>query len=300
MRPFIQRFYDGVRRNLNDPHTSARVSNVDLLEMFRTAETNLWERLAGVIGPESSIGRAEVTVTLEDDKSFYLLPGNFRKFMRFEHRLGGDRNRVGSFYPSIPAFHPGPGVEILSAERGFQVRPEPTLSANQDWTLVYEKGPVILHYAKSAGVGDRSLQAGTPGVDAGELIRANGYYNASLLHVYQADHGNHQVREIIGFNADPATPTFTLRHPWSPKPEGDVWYEIVGALVEPYDAIYAMDVARLVATSRRNFALRAGLSDDRREMWAGALSFYGDQVTDRQPTRMRPAHPAGQVDPYEN
>ncbi len=306
MDAFLQRFYRRVSENIGDPGVSKRLTNAQKFEAFVEAEIAIWESLLRASGQESTLGRAEATITLKSGEAFYALPGNFRQFLKFERRnpvSGGaaDRNIILNTLPSVPLYSTEAGVQIIEQQRGMLLQPMPVLNADENWTLVYQKGPVRLHYAQADGVGTQTLTAGTPPTDAGELIATNDYYNGSILHVYRADIGTEQTAEVIDFDANTSPPVFHLRHPWNPIPTAKstgVWYEISPAVPNGYDAIYATDVALKLLAPRAKPRLRAALIQDRRAQWGACRSFFLSNVADRMPERMLPVD-RDDVDPYD-
>jgi len=149
---FLDQFYNAVNSELGDPSISKRLTKAQKLADLQVAEKVIWEELMPVMGQAGTEGRTEATVTLEDGRQHYPLPGNFRKFLAFEYRDPDDESLVLAYLPSIPEYENTPGVQILSEQRGMMVKPTPELDDDQDWTLVYLKGPVILHNATAGTV----------------------------------------------------------------------------------------------------------------------------------------------------
>jgi len=155
MDAFIDRFYADVRESLADPHIQKRLTEAQLYRQLCTVQREIWEQLLKGSGRESTIGRTEATITLQSGVSFYPLPGNFRREISFlKYLTDGDRDQIEKSLRSIGPYSDGPGFEILTANRGMEIRPTPMLSASEPWTLVYQKGPVRLHHATSAVIGD--------------------------------------------------------------------------------------------------------------------------------------------------
>lgn len=296
MQAFLDRFYDDVDANLDDPQTSKRLTPAKELRLLYVVETMIWERLLMLSGQESVVGRAEATITIENDKEFYLLPGNFRQFLKFERRTDDDSNYVTGTMRSIPLYDRGPGVQILSEQRGMIIVPKPVLNESEDWTLIYQKGPVRLHHATAAVVGEKTLTGSTPANGAGEFVLNEGYYDGSLLMVYEATAGQEQIREIV--SSDPASKVFHLRHAWGTLPTGTVKYEIRPILPPDYDDLYAMDVAIRVLGRRNRNRGRLGLKADRKDLWEACKSYFLSNVADRAPARLLPPDP-NEVDPYD-
>ena len=294
MEAFLDRYLASVDRNLGDPTQAKRYPIADKLSDLRTVEVQIWEKLLSASGQESTIGRCEHTITLQDGVSFYTLPGNFRQFMGFERRENGDRNMIMSTMPSISMYDSGPGVEVLDAHQGMMVRPEPDLSEDQDWTLIYTKGPVLMHYGTAASVTSTTLVA-PASPTRGELVAMDDYYAGSILRVYSASAGMFQSRVISAYNA--TTRTFTLRTAWGTTPTGTILYEICPALPEPYDAIYALDAAIDKCASIGLFAQQQVLIQRRRPLWDACRNYFASNVTDRMPTRSARLM-ADDVDPY--
>jgi hypothetical protein len=154
----------------------------------------------------------------------------------------------------------------------------------------------LLHYARASEkpasgisiVDSKTVLSGTPGTDAGELVLVDDYYNGMELRVYQGSTGVPQEREILSSKIVRGGIAFHLRHPFSPVPRGEVWYEIMPVLPYPYDSIYALDVA-LLALNRREKPIKANsLIKQRRQEWASCKSYYLSNVTDRGPARTLP------------
>jgi hypothetical protein len=296
MQAFLERFIADVDANLDDPQAAKRLGRDTKLRLLRVAEKMIWESLLMVSGQESIIGRAETTITIEDEKEFYLLPGNFRQFLGFERREDGDSNNVTARMRSIPLYDPGPGVVILSEQRGMMIKSRPRLNDSEVWTLIYQKGPVALHYGATTAVGDQTLTAAAPETDAGEMILNDGYYTGSLLMIYDAATGSEQIREITEWKAN--SRVFGLRHAWGTKPTGNVKYEIRPILPPDYDDLYAMDVAIRVMGRRRRATGRIGLKQDRKLLWTACMGYFLSNVADRAPARLLPVD-VNEMDPYD-
>jgi len=300
MKSFLQLFYEQIDDFLGDPKLVKRLPHAKRYEMLRVAETQIWEKLVRTVGHNGSLGRAEATITLQDDVRYYRLPGNFRKFIEFVHRNNGDPNEIINRLRTIPMSSPGPGIELLNANRGMVIRPNPVLPGDEDWTLVYEKGPVLTHYAQAEAIGDQHIKFGTPGDDAGELILNDDYYNGSMVEVYEAETGNLQTIEIEDFVSD--SKTAYLRFPWSPKPTGEtIMYQIRPVLPENYSNIYALRVAALYARSQ-GFPIKArSLDSEFNAQFAACAAYFASQTFDRAPSRHEPTPSTMQaVDIYED
>ena len=295
MQALLERFYEDVDANLDDPSTSKRITKAKKLRLLDVAEKMIWERILMLSGQESIPGRTESTITVENDKEFYLLPGNFRQFLGFERRVDGDSTNVTSTLRSIPLFDLGPGVVVLSEQRGMMIKPKPTMNEEETWTLIYQKGPVRLHHAIGV-VLSKSLTGTPPPPDAGEMVLTDDYYNGSLLRVYDADVGQEQTREITGWDAK--TKLFHLRHAWTPLPFGLIKYEIRPTLPTDYDDLYAMDVAIRILGRRSRVRGRVGLKQDRKDLWEACKSYFLSNVADRAPARLLPVD-YNEVDPYD-
>lgn len=371
---FLERFYSLVNRDLSDPAHSRRLTNAQRLEDFQRCEIAIWERLLNLSGQESSIGRTEAEIVLNDKQEYYSLPGNFRQFLRLERRslearthrtitgatytnatkkvgltdgfvdyilrstdrfvisspsshagtyvitavtdnditletaIGSDAgsvtgtitrqvpdaNSVIGAYGTISEYEPGPGVLLLSEQRGMIVRPTPSLDAAQTWVLVYQKGPVTLHYAQAAKFTINAVQKGTPAADAGSIIAMDDYYNGSLLRIYDGSTGVPQTRQIVDYEASRGV--FVVSPPFSPTPTGTLKYEICPMVPPEYDQIYALDVA-LMNSSRRRNRRWADLERQRRILWNAVSNYYLSNTADRLPSRNFP--PSDEIDPYD-
>jgi hypothetical protein len=295
MDAFISRYLAAVDRNLGDPVQAKRYPEADkLLDLWRI-QVQVWEQLLSASGQESTIGRAEHALTIEDGVSFYPLPGNFRGFIGLERRQDGERNQVIDRLDSISMFDAGPGVEILDGQAGMMIRPEPDVdTAESDWVLVYQKGPIFLHYGQAAAVTAGTITfAASP--TKGELINLDDYYAGSLVRVYSATTGMLQTRQITAYNA--TTRVATLQTNWGTTPTGTILYEICPVLPNPYDDLYALDAAIDKCPSIKAFDTMQALIARRRRLWAACHNYYADNVRDRMPRRSARLR-SDEVDPY--
>ena len=294
MSSFIEQFYEDVDFSLNDPTTSKRINKAKKLRLLQSVDQTIWEKVLTITGQESMAGYDETTITLESEKMRYPLPQHFRQFLRFERRDTDDSRFITGRLNSIPFYAEEAGVVILTAEQGILVKFPPTLTADEEWTLVYLRSPGELHYATAKEAGSNTLTAKPPGTDSGRIVKLPAYYNGAMLNVYEADVGANQVREIQTWSPDAGT--FVLRHPWDVIPEGTIKYEIRPTLPPEFQDIYALDVAIRILGPRRR--ARAELEKDRSKIWGSVLSYYVSNVADRAPTRIIPFREV-EVDPYE-
>ena len=289
MEPLLDRFCDLVDDNLGDPHTTRRYPRAKKLRDFYSIEKQIWERLKVASGSESVIGRAAASLTVETDKEFYQLPGNFAQFLRMTN------DSTGTELGTIADFEDGPGIVMLSGQRGFRWKPVPDDSDSGAGTLTYQKGPVELHYANAAGVSSDTITFSAPGENGGTLVALDNYYSGSIVRIYDAATGAGQAREITSF--DGTSLVAKLRHAWTPVPTGTVRYEICPILPTGYDDLYALDVTILAATRRAAFTRRRFFIDQRRELWNACLEHFTNLTADRAPSRRLP-EPWDPPDPY--
>lgn len=289
MTPFLSRYLTSVDDYLGDPAQAKRYPEAVKLKDLRKIEVMVWERLLRASGQQSTIGRTEIEVTLQNNVAFYPLPGNFRQFIGFEYRDGGDRKRVTSWLPSVSMYDGGAGVEILDGQRGMMIHPTPVMDGNQNWTLIYMKGPVMLHYNRAFGYTNLSVtgwDAPPPGYTArGEISTLVDYYRGCLLRVYNATTGAGQVREISAFAWPAGKPVYTLREAFTPIPTGTLDYEIIPALPEPYDEIYALEAAIAKCGSVGLLVQKQQLLQDHAALWQACKSYFQSNVADRMPKR---------------
>lgn len=294
MRAFIVDFNEWVKQSLGDPSFSKRVTPERILRELEVKHVEVYENILRI---SSGIGYSEATITLVNDKEFYPLPGNFRRFRGFEKRLGDDPNQVSAVYRTLHPWEPGPGIEILSGQRGFFIRPRPVLASDETWVLKYQAGPVILHYGTARAVGDKYIDfQNDPPAAQGEIIASDGYYQGSLIGIVSADTGVGQVVECSGYVG--ASNRALLRHSLSPIPTGDtIIYEIRPILPRPYHKLIALGAAITFAAERRDFQGRATLIHEWRELWRAAKNYFGDTTIDSAP-RFQDVETSG-FDPYE-
>lgn len=280
-RAFLERYSAEVSDLLNDPHFSVRTPSETRLRMLLTQEKVIWERLLSA-ADESVIGMAEATITLQNGKRFYPLPGNFRKWIKFEKRLNGDPNHVSAILKTKHVHNTDTGVILLTAQRGIEIDPVPIFSSDQDWTLIYQKGSVIHHYGTASHVTPFSLTSGE--VSVGTLQRIDNFYAGSMLKIFDADTGAPQTREVISSQGQAGS--FQFRHQLDIIPTGKIWYETVPALDEGLDSLYATDVAMAIMATRKLSRQRSLLMSTRMELFSAAKDQFMSLTTDRGPERV--------------
>jgi len=208
---------------------------------------------------------------------------------------------VRSLLRSIPPYDPGPGIEIIDANRGFLVRPEPSNTSDEDWTLIYQKGPVIIHQGSASDedvTADSLMMVAPSAATDGELVAIDGYYTGSMVRVHDAVTGANQSREIIASSRVTNTKVaIAVRHNFSPVPRGNVKYEVTPMLPHPYDEVYAISAAIRYATRRGQSRRRRQLVAEWRESFAAAKRYLSSNVADRGPSRTLPID-YSETDPY--
>jgi hypothetical protein len=278
MEAFLQRYLMELDENLDDPHSSTRMTKAAKLRLLRQVEKQIWERVTLIMGSGGDAHIVETDYDLIADQQVYSLPGNFRKFRFFEQRNNHDRHQVLCRYKSVRPYDTEPGIEILNGQTGFRINPVPIVASGQPWTLGYEKGPVLLHYGTANSVSDQGLVGTPPDVpEKGDISTSDDYYKGCLVRVYSADQGAPQTRTVAastGLN-------YVLETPWSPTPHGPVQYEICPVLPEDYDGLYALDAAIRILTRRKQIASRRELIKERSEMWNACQNYFLSNVSDR-------------------
>jgi len=284
---FLQRYYDQIDANLLDSGSSERFPNSRRYSNLFQIDTLIFNSLQGLNLIESNLGFATAEITLVNGQEHYSLPDGFRKFLRLVKL--DSRGNVTAVLRSKQYYQRSRGVEILSGTAGFRITPPPIIEGTDVWTLEYNRGPGLLHYAKAARVTANALVGGTPGKDAGEFVLKDDYYNGMEVRIYQAGLGAPQTRPVSSFKA--VSRTFNVRFPWDTV-EGEIWYEIVPSLPEPHDGIFAYDGA-IMELPRRGATLqkRRELNLDRERFWKLAKGWAIGNVADRGPERIRPFPP---------
>lgn len=282
MKAFLQRFYTEVDEWLGDPTDEGGISLESKRRHLFRVSRQVFDALMGMTMQESTFGYAEALVTLKDGVSIYPLPAGFRQFLNLD-LLRDDGGVIGSF-SSKTHFSRSWGVEILDSLR-FRIHPAPRLSADQDWTLRYLRGPTQVHYAQASSVSGKTLiSKGPENEDAGELFSRDGHYNGLSLIIYEADGGVPFSSDILEYTAK--TRAFHLRE--TIPATGKVWYEISPGLPEPLDSIYALDVALSFLPARENPQKAATLFQTRDSVWEACKEFVLSNVSDRPPERIHP------------
>lgn len=297
MRTFIEDYMDWVREALNDTANTKRLTTSQLLRDLHAHHQSVYEKLLRQSGAESLLGYAETSITLESGKEYYRLPGNFRFFLGFERRSDGNPNYVISRLPSIPDWSNGPGVIISSPELGFRIRPVPTLSSNETWTLRYQKGPIVLHYGDGVYTpGNFRLQATLP-AEQGERIDIENYYANEVMHfpgpLQSGIDTTVSCSEVTAYN--PITQICTFRN--APAyPGTGVRYEFRTILPRGMDKLIALSVALNQTANRVDSDKRKLLKDEWNDLWSTAKGFVKRMARDRG--ELRPLNYYDRVDPY--
>lgn len=284
-KSFLERYYDSITRNLGDTNASTRYPKSARLDDLHEIDREVYENLLTITKQESILGYAEARIDITNGQDFYLFPPGFRQFYALERR-SSDGKSISATLSTRPLYGSGYRIQILTAERGFRLFPAPTISDDEEWVLRYSRAPGFLHYARAKDVSDLSVVGGTPPTDGGELIRVRNYYNGMMLRIFSASQGAPQSREVVGYNAD--TGTFTLRHAFQPKPTGEVWYELLPTLPEPYDSFYSLDASILELDRREKPEKAASLLKQRAKKWKSAALYIMSNTSDREPGRTRP------------
>lgn len=294
MNAFIVDYFEWIKDSLGDPSFSKRISTGRLLRELEVAHQSVHEK---ILRTQGRFGRTESTITLEDGKEYYPLPGNFRRFKSLQQRTNGDPNQVTANWGVLNDWEGGVGVKIMSGQQGIQFLPVPTLTENVDLILTYQVRPIILHYGTAQEVTENSIKfEDSPAAAQGEIIRTDEYYKGAMLGVVSADVGVGQIREMINYSG-PGN-TATLRHNFIPTPTGTVVYEIRPILPRPYHKLIALTASITFAAERRDFQGRAALISEWRELWSAAKNYFADEAVGDSP-KFRDVERGGASDPYE-
>ena len=233
---------------------------------------------------QSSIGRAEATITLKSEVLYYPLPVGCRQFLLMERR--DSTGLVLSRIRTKPLYDESYAVEVISGNRGIRISPVRFQSANEDWVLIYTRGPGLLHYANAKSVeGSTVVSEGVTDDIQGRLVTIDDYYNGLELTIYDAEEGAPQTREILTSRAKGRT--FHVRHPFDPV-KGSIKYEIRPCLPQQHEDLFAMDVAILYLGIRGRSDKVNDLVRHRQKMWIAARAFFYSNVAARGPERLRP------------
>ena len=270
---------------MNDPHTSKRVTNAKLLRDLETADQMFFEEMLRTTLQESTLGYAEAEITLVAEQEFYRLPHGFRQFLYFT-KLDSERNTLGSM-STKHVYEPTQGMQILDGKAGFRLYPAPDSDDADTWTLGYIRGPGKLHYAQASHVGEKSLRSSSLGIDAGEIILVPDYYNGQHVRIYAADVGAPQYNVVTKSTVDGDQVILHMRHDLFPT-SGDVWYEIRPTMPEPYDSIYAVEVAIMNLDRRIQGDHVAALEKHRKRLLSMCRDYFASNTADRAPSRVKP------------
>jgi len=290
MKPFLQRYYEGIRKHLGDPSHAKRITEQSMYEELFQIDNDIYQGLSKATGIKSRLGWAESTVVLQNGKRFYPWPPGWSKFLSFK-RYDTDGREITSLNTQ-PEYSQQYGVENLSAERGFKLDPAPLITGDQEWTLEYLRRPGLLHYAPASSYGDYSITSGTPPTEpyGGELVLVPDYYAGLVLRVYSADVGAPQVRVIEGSAVNGSDVTFILRDKLD-RLEGEVHYEILPCLPDPEFKVHIFDAAIQFLGDRQKTAKKNDLLLLRTKAWDSAMAHATDTSMDQPATRPRRVRP---------
>jgi len=290
MKPFLQRYYEGIRKHIGDPVHAGRITEESMYEELTSIDADIFEKMLMMTGQHSRVGWAETLVTVKDGVKFYPLPLGFRRFISFK-RFDDEGREIQSL-ESQPEYSSQYGVEILSSERGFKLDPAPTLESDQEWTLEYLRGPGLTHYATASGYGEYSIVSGVPPESpfGGELVLVPDYYAGMVLRVYSADSGAPQVRVISGSAVNSGQVTFVLRDRLNPL-SGVVSYEILPCLPDPLFKVHIFDGAIQFLGDRQRTQKMEDLIRLRSKAWDTARGHVMSNAMDRPSTRPRKIRP---------
>lgn len=299
---FIETYYQDIDKWLVEVDASTRYPKTQRLRDLHSLDAQIFEKLLGTAGPESLMGYAEAVLALEAEQMFYPLPQGFRQLISVERRqepsstaiISVPLDQILTRLRSKTFYDEKAGVTILTGNRGIRIDPLPTEAS--EWVLVYLRGVGELHYAEASDVSDLSLTTGTPPADAGRVIPQNDYYTGMEIRVYDARVGAPQIREVTRFSVTGEDMgVFHIRHPWTPKPEGDVWYEVRPVVPPEFDEIYGLDAALRVLTLRGSSEVADRLLKYREQAWQSCRGYFESNVMDRGPTRIRPLKPEDRI-----
>jgi len=310
---FVERYNAWIDDLLNDPAERRRHPTAKRLRDLDAHQKTIYERILKTSQARAQIGYCEATITLQDGIEFYRFPGNFRRFLRFERRADtdvnasrisgvsgmGNPNNVMETMGTVAPWEYGRGVILMTQQRGFRVKPVPTLTEDQVWTLCYQKGPIHPHYATfesdAENVGPSFLRIpASVSADQGTVVRWPDYYVGEVLRILDASAGAGQFIEVSAYN--PKNGQCTLRHDFRPTPSGTIKYEFGSFLPEGLDKIVAVSVALANTAVADRTEQRSLLTKEWKELYAACSHYFNSATADR-PHSANPTYMDATVDP---
>lgn len=283
MRAFIEDYIDWVREYLGDPGLSKRLTAESVLRDLHAEHMVIYEELLKASYQDTVIGYTEATIKLRSDTEFYNFPGNFRQFLGLERRLVDNPRSVVDRLGTKPFGSRDRGITISSAQRGFKVTRVPiVIEESQDWVLMYQKQPIILHWAdEGRWRGGFTFELGTPSGSQGQLVREQNYYTGELLHIIDETQLNRSI-EVVGHAPQLGQVYFgtdLLGLPLNAK----VKYEFRTVLPRGIDKLIATSVALGKTSDRTDPVKHRLLVKERRKFLQAARNHFRTATQDRAP-----------------
>lgn len=285
MRAFIEDYVEWVREYLGDPSRSKRLTPESVLRDLHAEYMVVYEELLKASAGETVIGYAEATISLRSDTEFYSFPGNFRQFLRLERRLVDNPRSVVDRLETKRFGSTDRGITISSAQCGFKATRVPiVIEESQDWVLMYQKGPIVLHWADNGKVINNQavrLPASLPEAQ-GQIVAQADYYVGELLHSIDARRPNQSI-EVTAYN--PATRALLLREPLlgDYRPGDEFKYEFRTLLPRGTDKLLATCVALGKTSDRTDPVKHRLLIRERRKFLQAARNYFRTATQDRAP-----------------
>lgn len=286
MRAFIEDYIEWVREYLGDPGRTKRLTPESVLRDLHAEHMVIYEELLKASYQDTVIGYTEAVIKLRSDTEFYNFPGNFRQFLGLERRLVDNPRSVVDRLGTKRFGSRDRGITISSAQRGFKVTRVPIIiEESQDWVLMYQKQPIVLHWA-TAG---RYLSptefklASAVNESQGQIVKAYNYYVGELLHLI-SDNVPQQSIEVVSYNPsshmcelrDSLVGEFVINAPYK--------YEFRTFLPRGIDKLIACSVALGKTSDRTDSTKHRLLVKERRKFLQAARNWFRTATQDRAPT----------------
>jgi hypothetical protein len=273
MRAFIEDYVGWVREYLGDPGRSNRLTPESVLRDLHAEHMVIYEELLKASYQDTVIGYTEATIKLRRDTEFYNFPGNFRQFLGLERRLVDNPRTVVDRLSTKRFGSRDRGITISSAQRGFKATRVPiVIEESQDWVLMYQKQPVVLHWADDGElVTDQTVRLPSSVPESqGEIVPETSYYVGELLHVIDPGAINQSI-PVTAYNA--VTRILTKFK-----------YEFRTVLPRGIDKLIACSVALGKTSDRTDSTKHRLLVKERRKFLQAARNWFRTATQDRAPT----------------
>lgn len=290
-RPFLVRVQEQAKRFADLPEVTRAITDAELLEDVRVAHSDIYEGFSKAISPEARYWRGYWdTPAFTEKQRFLSLPATFRKFFELR-RWNTERTTVLSNRPHVSGTGGRFGVVMLPHFRRLEFIPVIRSDEVAPWELVFETGPIELHYATALAGSTASTLNMNPTPTVGNYVAQNDYYAGAIVYIVSGV-GLDQYNQVKSFDA--ATDIATMMDDWDTTPDDTSVYEIrpwVPGGAGVYDEIIAWRMALKYRRIRTDDGeAERECSREIKTLFTSAIKAVGDVNTDSG-NRIRSSRP---------